>query len=244
MAGRLDGRIALLTGAASGMGAAQARLFIAEGARVLLTDIQEGGAALAEELGPDAAFCLHDVTRQADWEKAVALAESRFGGLDILVNNAGLFRPGAIEDTGVDLFDRHVAINQRGVFLGMRAVVPAMQRAGAGAIVNISSGAGLRGAAGMFAYATTKWAVRGMTKCAALDLAPYRIRVNSIHPGPIDTPMIGDWPPEWHERATESVPLKRLGQPDEIARLALFLASADADYMTGAEVAIDGGVTA
>ncbi len=159
------------------------------------------------------------------------------------LNNAGIYQPATLMETDTALFERHMRINQLGVFLGMKAVVPLMERSGGGAIVNISSVAGLRGSPGAFAYSATKWAVRGMTKAAAIDLAPRGIRVNSIHPGTIDTPMLDVRTAEQNARRLEAVPMKRRGTPEEVADLALFLLSDESRYITGAEVAIDGGAT-
>jgi 3alpha(or 20beta)-hydroxysteroid dehydrogenase len=242
---RLDGKVALITGAARGMGAAEARLFAAEGAKVVLTDLLDAeGQAVAAEIGAAARWLHHDVTREADWAAAVALAQSDFGGLDLLVNNAGIYQPSPLLDCETELFERIWRVNQLGVFLGMRAAVPAMRARGGGAIVNISSIAGLRGFPGAVAYVGTKWAVRGMTKTAAVELAPDCIRVNSVHPGLIETPMIAANPPEVNAGIVAATPLKRAGSSEEVARLVLFLASDEASYVTGAEVAVDGGWTA
>jgi 3alpha(or 20beta)-hydroxysteroid dehydrogenase len=241
---RLQNKIILITGAARGQGAAEARLFVREGARVIITDVLEDqGAQLARELGQDnAAFVRHDVSSETDWQKALDTAAA-LGGLHGLMNNAGIYQPATLMETDTALFERHMRINQLGVFLGMKAVVPLMERSGGGAIVNISSVAGLRGSPGAIAYSATKWAVRGMTKAAAIDLASRNIRVNSIHPGPIDTPMLDVRTAEQNARRLEAVPMKRRGTPEEVADLALFLLSDESRYITGAEVAIDGGAT-
>jgi 3alpha(or 20beta)-hydroxysteroid dehydrogenase len=242
---RLDGKVALITGAARGMGAAEARLFAAEGAKVVLTDLLDAeGQAVAAEIGAAARWLHHDVTREADWAAAVALAQRDFGGLDLLVNNAGIYQPSPLPDCETELFERIWRVNQLGVFLGMRAAVPAMRARGGGAIVNISSIAGLRGFPGAVAYVGTNWAVRGMTKTAAVELAPDRIRINSVHPGLIETPMIAANPPEVNAGIVAATPLKRAGSAEGVARLVLFLASDEASYVTGAEVAVDGGWTA
>jgi 3alpha(or 20beta)-hydroxysteroid dehydrogenase len=239
--GRLDGKVILVSGGARGQGAAEARLFVAEGARVVIGDVREGeGRQLASELGAVAAFVRHDVTREADWEAAVIAAE-RFGGLNGLVNNAGIYEPRALLETDTELFERHMRVNQLGCFLGMKTVVPLMERSGGGAIVNISSVAGLRGSPGAIAYSATKWALRGMTKAAAIDLAPRRIRVNSVHPGPIDTEMLRVRTSEQNAERLQRVPMKRMGTAEEVAALVLFLLSDESGYVTGAEVAIDGG---
>ena len=240
---RLAGKIILISGGARGQGAAEARLFVAEGARVVIGDVLETeGRQLASELGDAAAFVRQDVTEEADWE-AAALAAVAMGGLHGLVNNAGIYQPATLMETSAALFERHMRINQLGCFLGMKAVVPAMERSGGGSIVNVSSVAGLRGSPGAFAYSSTKWALRGMTKAAAADLAPRRIRVNSIHPGPIDTEMLKVRTPEQNERRLQSVPMRRMGTAEEVASLVLYLLSEESGYITGAEVAIDGGAT-
>lgn len=238
---RLQNKIILITGGARGQGAAEARLFVREGAKVVLTDVLDAeGQALAAEIG--ATFVRHDVTQAADWQAAVAAAEG-LGGLHGLVNNAGIYQPRTMLETDVELFERHFRINQLGPFLGMKLVVPLMERSGGGAIVNISSTAGLRGTPRAFAYGATKWALRGMTKAAALELAPRGIRVNSVHPGPIDTPMLHVRTAEQNRQRLEAVPMKRMGTAEEVADLVLYLLSDESRYLTGSEVAIDGGAT-
>ena len=240
---RLDGKVILISGGARGQGAAEARLCVAEGARVVIGDLLVAeGEKLAAELGAAAVFVRQDVTLEADWAAAVRAAEA-LGGLHGLVNNAGIYQPGTLMATDTELFERHMRINQLGCFLGMQAVVPAMERAGSGSIVNISSVAGLRGSPGSIAYSATKWALRGMTKSAAIDLAPRKIRVNSVHPGPIDTEMLNVRTPAQKVQRLESVPMRRMGTADEVANLVLFLLSDESGYITGAEVAIDGGAT-
>jgi 3alpha(or 20beta)-hydroxysteroid dehydrogenase len=205
--------------------------------------LEDKGTALARELGNAASFVKQDVTSEADWDRAVKMAES-MGGLHGLVNNAGIYQPKRLMDTDVELWDRHMRVNQTGCFLGMKAVVEPMERSGGGSIVNISSGAGLRGSPQAFAYSATKWALRGMTKSAAMDLARRKIRVNSVHPGPIETDMIAWRSPEENAKRLKMVPMKRNGSADEVARLVLFLLSDESSYITGSEVAVDGGVTA
>jgi 3alpha(or 20beta)-hydroxysteroid dehydrogenase len=240
---RFDGKVVLISGGARGQGAAEARMLVAEGAKVVIGDVLEDeGRRLAAELGDAAVFLRHDVTEEAGWTRAVAAAE-RLGGLHGMVNNAGIYIPRTLLDTDAALFERHMRINQLGCFLGMKAVVGAMERAGGGSIVNISSVAGLRGSPGAFAYSATKWALRGMTKAAAIDLAPRRIRVNSVHPGPIDTEMLKIRSEEQNRQRTQQVPMKRMGSAEEVARLVLFLLSDESVYITGAEVSIDGGVS-
>lgn len=240
---RLNGKIILITGAARGQGAAEARLFVREGAKVVITDVlTDQGQALAAELGSAAVFLRHDVTSEADWHAAIDAARA-LGGLHGLINNAGIYQPKRLLDTDTALFERHMRINQLGPFLGMKLVVPLMEQSGGGAIVNISSVAGLRGSPGAIAYSATKWALRGMTKAAAIDLASRNIRVNSIHPGPIDTPMLDVRSAEENAQRLLSVPMRRRGTPEEVADLVLFLVSDESRYITGAEVAIDGGAT-
>jgi 3alpha(or 20beta)-hydroxysteroid dehydrogenase len=240
---RLANKIILISGGARGQGAAEARLCVEEGARVIIGDVLESaGRKLAAELGQSATFVPQDVTRESDWEAAIKAAET-LGGLHGLINNAGIYQPRTLMETDAELFERHMRINQLGCFLGMKAVVPLMERSGGGSIVNISSVAGLRGSPGAIAYSATKWALRGMTKAAAIDLAPRKIRVNSVHPGPIDTEMLNVRTPEQNERRLQLVPMKRMGTAEEVARLVLFLLSDESGYITGAEVAIDGGAT-
>jgi 3alpha(or 20beta)-hydroxysteroid dehydrogenase len=240
---RMAGKIVLISGGARGQGAAEARLVVAEGGKVVIGDVLEAeGRRLAGELGAAAAFVRHDVTVEADWAAAVDAARA-LGGLHGLVNNAGIYVPSTLLETDAALFERHMRINQLGCFLGMKAVVAAMERAGGGSIVNISSVAGLRGSPGAIAYSATKWALRGMTKAAAADLAPRRIRVNSVHPGPIDTEMLKVRTPEQNAERLQRVPMARMGTAEEVAKLVLFLLSDESAYITGAEVAIDGGAS-
>jgi 3alpha(or 20beta)-hydroxysteroid dehydrogenase len=242
--GRLDGKVAIITGGARGQGAAEARLFAAEGARVVIGDVLDDmGAAVADELGSDVAAYTHlDVTDEDQWAAAVALTEDRFGPVTVLVNNAGILMFQAIHRTERADFERILQVNLTGVFLGIKAVTPSMARAGGGSIVNISSTAGLTGLPYLGAYVASKWAVRGLTKSAAIDLGSKGIRVNSVHPGGIDTPMIEgtDRDAPYYKR----LPVPRMGSPDEAARAVLFLASDDASYTTGAELTVDGGATA
>ena len=240
---RFTDRVFLISGGARGLGEAQSRRLVAEGGKVVIGDVLlEQGQRLAAELGDACVFQPLDVTSEAQWRDAVALA-LRIGKLHGLVNNAGIFHPASIEDTTTELFERHTRINQLGTFLGMQAVVAAFADTGFGSIVNISSTAGLRSAPNIMAYAATKWAVRGMTKAAALELADRNIRVNSVHPGPIDTDMLAVRGEEENRRRTERVPMKRFGTKEEIAGLVLFLLSDESRYMTGSEVAMDGGIS-
>ena len=240
---RFDGKVILITGGARGQGAAESRLSVQQGAKVVIGDVLEKeGSELAKQLGSSAKFVRQDVTSEADWARAVQTAES-FGGLHGLVNNAAIYQPRRLLETDLDLWNRHLLINQTGCFLGMKAVVGPMERSGGGSIVNISSGAGLRGSPQAFAYSTTKWALRGMTKAAAMDLARHKIRVNSIHPGPIETDMLKEWSGDQRVKRLKSVPMRRTGTAEEVAQAVLFLLSDEASYITGAEIAVDGGVT-
>jgi 3alpha(or 20beta)-hydroxysteroid dehydrogenase len=238
--GRLEGKIALITGGARGQGAAEGALFTSEGATVYLTDrLVEEGTATASAIG--ATFLEHDVTSPEQWADVVEQVVGDRGRVDVLVNNAGILVWATMTETALDVWDRVVAVNQTGVFLGMRAVAPHMRAQGEGSIVNISSIGGMRGASPCFAYGATKWAVRGMTKSAAQELGPHGVRVNSIHPGIIDTPMMADQP---LEQMAARVPLGRYATADEVAKLALWLASDDSAYANGAEFVLDGGQTA
>ena len=238
---RFNDRVFLISGGARGLGAAQARALVAEGAQVVIGDVlAEEGALLAAELGLACRFQNLDVSNESDWSKAVELAEG-LGRLNGLVNNAGVYTPASLLETDSALFERHSRINQLGTFLGMRAVIPAFERTGSGAIVNMSSTVALRSAPNAIAYTASKWAVRGMTKAAALELAERNIRVNSVHPGPIDTNMLDVRSREENLRRVQQVPMKRLGTQEEIAGLVLFLLSDESRYMTGSEVAMDGG---
>ncbi|HEX5266262.1 MAG TPA: glucose 1-dehydrogenase [Acidimicrobiales bacterium] len=243
--GRLDGKVAIITGAAHerGQGAVTARLFVAEGARVVLTDVvDDEGTHRAEDLGPGAAYLHHDVADEAGWREVVAETERRFGRVDVLVNNAGIARTGPVAEHSLDDYMAVVGVNQVGVFLGMKHVIPAMVRAGGGSIVNISSVDGIRGMANCVGYVASKWAVRGMTKTAALEYASRNIRVNSIHPGFIETPIL-PIPGETARRLFDHAPAGRIGQPEDVAPLSLYLASDESGYCTGAEFVVDGGLT-
>ncbi|HET9032944.1 MAG TPA: glucose 1-dehydrogenase [Dokdonella sp.] len=241
---RLKGKIAIVTGAAQGMGAAHARAFLKEGARVVLTDLNdEKGQALAAELGEDSLFVKQDVTSEADWARLIEATEAHFGPVDILVNNAGITQSRSLLETSLDDYRRILEINQVSVFLGMKSVVPSMIKAGGGSIVNISSINGLVG--GAIGYTDSKFAVRGMTKAAALECAAFNIRVNSVHPGVIETPMImqGDTKTAV-EAFAKHIPLKRVAKPEEVSNLVLYLASDESSYSTGSEFVVDGGITA
>lgn len=243
----LNGKVALITGAARGQGAAEARLFAQRGAKVMLCDILDSeGQAVAAEIGANAAYLRLDVTSEASWQAAVKAAVSKFGKLNVLVNNAGIVKVTDLADCPLDEYMQVIQVNQVGVFLGMKTVVPAMKQAGGGSIVNISSIDGLIGMTGGTAYCASKFAVRGMTKVAALELGKDGIRVNSIHPGGILTPMItgAGLDAQTAGEIFGRVPLQRIGQPEEIATLAAYLASDDASYSTGSEFIADGGLTA
>ena len=249
--GRMDGKVALISGGARGQGAAEARLFAQEGAKVVIGDLLDvdGMRVAAEiaELGGEAVYVHLDVTREEDWQSAVQAAVSAFGKLDVLVNNAGIWRRGRVEDTTVEDWDAVQNVNSKGVFLGTKAAIPEMRKAGGGSVINISSTAGLVGGPRSTAYTASKGAVRLFTKATAIQYAREGIRSNSIHPGPIDTEMIQQvWQGEDNSRE-ESIartPLGRVGTVDDIAYGALFLASDESSFMTGSDLVIDGGSTA
>jgi 3alpha(or 20beta)-hydroxysteroid dehydrogenase len=244
--GKVAGKVAIVTGGARGQGAAHARLLAANGAAVVIADIRaEEGAAVANEIGQAARFVAHDVTDADGWARVVDTALTEFGRIDILVNNAGVVAFGATQDTSREQVDRLFQINVVGAFLGIQAVHPAMKAGGGGSIVNIASIASLKGARGMLAYGVSKWGLRGLSRYAARDLAPDRIRVNTIMPGVIDTPMTHDEaPPGNLERVLAAIPWGRMGGAAEVAELVLFLASDASEFITGAEIAMDGGATA
>ncbi|MFB7878879.1 glucose 1-dehydrogenase [Nocardia sp. NPDC056064] len=235
--GRLTGKVAVISGGARGMGAAHARRFVAEGASVVLGDIlDDEGALVAKELGESAIYRRLDVREPEQWAATVAAAVETFGGLHVLVNNAGIVNGNRLVDFALDEWQRIIDINLTGTFLGMRAAVPAMT--GGGSIVNISSVEGMRGSPGLHGYTATKFAVRGLTKSAALELAAQGIRVNSVHPGLISTPMTEGIPADFLQ-----IPLQRAADPDEVSALVAYLASDESSYSTGAEFVIDGGLT-
>ena len=247
---RLEGKVALITGAARGQGAAEARLFAQEGAKVILADVSdpEGIAVAAEiaEAGGDAIYVHLDVTDESQWDAAVQSAVTSFGKLDILVNNAGIWRRGHVMETSSEQWDNIMDVNAKGVFLGTKSAIPEMRKAGGGSIVNISSTAGLVGSKTSSAYSASKGAVRIFSKSTAIQYASEGIRANSIHPGPIDTDM-GDqvWPDSTSREASISrTALSRIGTAQDIAYGALYLASDESSFVTGSELVIDGGVTA
>ena len=245
--GRLDGKVALISGGARGQGATEAKLFAQEGAKVVFGDVLDDAGQRVEEdirqAGGAATYIHLDVTEESDWERAVATAISTYGKLDILVNNAGILRRENIEETTKELWDTVLAVNATGVFLGTKHAIPAMRQAGGGSIVNISSVSGMI-ALGAPAYNASKGAVRVFTKVTAIHHAPDNIRCNSIHPGPIDTPMTQTTDTTRREKILSDVPLGRYGTSEDIAYGVLYLASDEAKFMTGAELVIDGGYTA
>lgn len=245
---RLEGKVALITGAAGGIGAAAAQSFAQEGAHVLLTDTDADGVRQrAAELGERAGAHAHDVTSEDDWDTVVSWALRAHGHIDVLLNNAGVFLAAPLADTSAEQFRRVLDVNATGTFLGMRAVAPSMRERGAGSIVNVSSVAGLMGSPYLTAYAASKWAVRGMTKVLAKELAPHGVRVNSLHPGQIDTDMNArqrERTPELVDKLIAAVPLRRIGTPHEVAQAAVYLACDESVYVTGSELVIDGGTSA
>jgi 3alpha(or 20beta)-hydroxysteroid dehydrogenase len=233
----------VVTGGARGQGEAEVRALVAHGARVVFGDVlEEPGRALAAELGGQARFVRQDVSSEADWQ-AVMTEAAGWGGCHGLVANAGVLRMGGLAQTSAETFDLHVRVNQLGCFLGLKYAAPLLAESGGGSIVNVSSSAGLRAAPAAIAYAATKWAVRGMTKAAAAELAPSGIRVNSIHPGPIATEMLSFQTPAERAARIAQVPLGRMGTAGEVASLVVFLLSDESGYITGAEITVDGGVT-
>ena len=249
--GRLDGKVAIISGGARGQGATEARMFAREGAKVVLGDVldEEGKQVEAQinESGGEATYVHLDVTREDDWRSAVETAVRRYGKLDVLVNNAGILIRKGLEETTVEDWDRIMAVNAKGVFLGTKQAIPAMRRAGGGSIINISSTAGLVGSPdGSPSYTATKGAVRLLTKATAIQYAKEGIRCNSVHPGPIDTEMIRDTitDPARLEQRMERLPMGRVGKPEEIAYGVLYLASDESSFVTGSELVIDGGTTA
>ena len=243
---RLQNKVAIVTGGAQGQGAAIVRAFVAEGAKVVIADVAiEPGDALAAELGAEAIFVKHDVSSEVSWTAVVEATTSAFGAPTVLVNNAGILRFGSITDTTVELYEQVFRVNQLGTFLGMKAVIPSMKAAGGGSIVNASSIEGLGGMGHLVAYSATKFAIRGMTKVAAMELGSFGIRVNSVHPGMIDTGMTREHGGELAmEFGASKVALKRVGLPSDVAPLYVYLASDESGYTTGAEIAVDGGATA
>src|SRR5439155_2365891 len=240
---RFDNRTVIVTGGARGMGASHARGFVAEGANVVIADVlEQEGQTLADELGDQAIFSRLDVTNEKDWAATVAAAEDAFGPVSVLVNNAGIVRFGPIAETEPTAWRQVIDINLTGTYLGIRAVAPSMRKAGGGAIVNTSAAAGMIGQFGLASYVSSKWGLRGLTKTAALELARDNIRVTSIHPGPVRTPMVGG--PDAADAAAahlRGLAIPRMAEPEEITRLVLFVASEEASFSTGSEFIADGG---
>lgn len=236
--GRVDGKVALISGGARGMGAAHARALVAEGGKVVIGDIlDDEGKALADELGESARFVHLDVTDAEQWDAAVATAVDEFGSLNVLVNNAAIVALGQIGKFDMTKWQQVLDVNLTGTFLGMQAAVGAMKAAGGGSIINVSSIEGLRGAPMVHPYVATKWAVRGLSKSAAIELGKFNIRVNSLHPGFIRTPMTKHFPDDM-----VTAPLGRPGQSEEVATFVVFLASNESSFSTGAEFIVDGGL--
>ena len=241
---RLKDKVAIITGGARGMGASHVRLFVSEGAKVVFTDLnEEEGKKLEEELGDNAKFLKHDVTDASGWNKVVEETEKMFGPVNILVNNAGISMNKSIIEMTEAEYRKIVDINQVSVFLGIKALTPSMKKVETASIVNISSMNGMVG--GAIGYTDTKFAVRGMTKAAALQLSPYGIRVNSVHPGVIETPMVTEGEAyETIKKFAKQIPMRRMAKPEEVSNLVLYLASDESKYSTGSEFIIDGGLTA
>jgi 3alpha(or 20beta)-hydroxysteroid dehydrogenase len=238
-AGRVQDRVVLISGGSRGLGASHARVLVAEGAKVVIGDLLDAdGVALANELGPAASYVHLDVTHAGNRASAVEHAVNVFGGLDVLINNAGIANAAPIAEFPIDVWKMTIEVNLTGTFLGIRAAVPTLAKRPTSSIINISSVEGLRGSAGLHAYVASKFGVRGLTKSVALDVAHLGIRVNSIHPGLVETPMTKDI-----DARTLEIPLGRSAQPVEVSKLVLFLASNESSYSTGAEFVIDGGLT-
>ena len=243
--GRLAGKTAIITGGARGMGATHVRRFAAEGACVQFTDVlREEGTGLAAELGRNVRFTYADVASEADWAEVVSDTQDAFESIDILVNNAGIVIRHPIEDMSEAEYRKVIDVNQVGVFLGTKAVIPSLRRAGGGSIINISSIAGFVGRVQTIAYASSKFAVRGLTRVAAKELGTYNIRVNSVHPGAIETPMFDSMGEEVRRSLTLAIPMNRMGTPQEVSELLVFLASDESAYCSGGEFLIDGGMLA
>jgi 3alpha(or 20beta)-hydroxysteroid dehydrogenase len=246
MAGRLEGKIALVTGAARGQGAAISRAFAAEGAKVVLSDVvDDDGELVADEIGTAARYVHHDVTDEASWAETVRVAADAFGPPNVLVNNAGVLVWSPMHRLSLDDYMKVIRVNQVGCFLGMQAVIPSMRAGGGGSIINQSSTSGLEGMAGVIAYSASKFAVRVMTKTAAIELGRWGIRVNAVCPGGINTQMGNPFAQEGDEleRNYEMNPIPRIGRPEEVAALMVFLASDESSFCTGADFVVDGGYT-
>jgi len=236
--GRVDDKVAIITGGAQGMGAADARMLVAEGAKVVIADIlDEPGQALADELGDAARYVHLDVSDEEQWQAAVDAAVTAFGKVNVLVNNAGIVQVAPLKSLDVDKWNRVLAVNLTGAMLGIKAVLGPMKDAGGGSIINVSSIEGMRGASWVHSYVASKWGLRGLTKSAALELASDNIRVNSLHPGFIRTPMTKHFPDDM-----VGTPLGRPGKPEEVATFVVFLASDESSFSTGSEFVVDGGL--
>jgi len=247
MAGRLEGEVALITGASRGQGEAEARMFAREGAQVVVADIRdELGQKVAGEIGPRAIYLHLDVSQETDWKNVVGATVRAFNRLTILVNNAGIGLPEdrGIEQTSLDTWHKTLAVNLTGVFLGMKYAIPEMRKAGHGSIVNISSIAGIIGGGSLSAYHASKGGVRILTKTAAIQYAKENIRVNSVHPGGVDTEILSPFGMEWKQAMTRAHPMGRIASSDEIAYGVLYLASKESSFVTGTELVIDGGFVA
>lgn len=246
MAGRLAGKVAIITGAGSGIGAAHARVFAREGAKTVVSEIRENvGRAVVDEInaaGGDALFAHHDVADEASWAGVVEATVARFGGITTLVNNAGLNHMRGVEDETVEGWNHIVSIDQMGTWLGMRAAMPHLRASGNGAIVNISSVLGIMATVTCLSFHAAKGAVRMMSSAAAQEYAAQGVRINSIYPGMIDTPQLDTMLPEEREMIRTSIPMKRIDLPEEVANCSLFLCSDEASYVTGAEIIVDGGL--
>ena len=245
---RLKDKVALISGGAGGMGSVEARLFSREGAKVVITDLtEEEGRRVEREIGAsggEVLFIKSDVTSEEDWRLATRATVERFGRLDVVVNNAGIYPTEGLLETSEELWDRTMAVNAKGVFLGTKYAVAEMLKTGGGSIINISSAAGIVGSKDATAYHASKGAVRIFSKTAAIQYAENNIRVNSVHPGPIDTDMLAGSPYNTPEMIASDIPLGRLGRPEEVADIVLYLASDESSYVTGAELIVDGGRTA
>ncbi|MBS5936865.1 glucose 1-dehydrogenase [Clostridium sartagoforme] len=241
---RLKNKVAIITGGAQGMGASHVRLFVSEGAKVVFTDLnEEAGRILEEEMGANVRFIKHDVTNAEGWDKVVEETEEIFGPVNILVNNAGIAMNKSILEMTEGEYRKIVDINQISVFLGIKALVPSMKKVGTASIINISSMNGIVG--GAIGYTDTKFAVRGMTKAAALQLSQFGIRVNSVHPGVIETPMVTEGDSyEAIKQLAKQIPIRRMAKSEEVSNLVLYLASDESSYSTGSEFIVDGGLTA
>ncbi|CQD22402.1 putative short-chain dehydrogenase/reductase [Mycolicibacterium conceptionense] len=241
----LSGKVVIVTGAARGQGEAEARLFAELGARVVLTDLLvEEGQRVADSIGPAARFVRHDVGNENDWRTVVDTAAAEFGGVDALINNAAICKVVPLAEQDTAGFEQMLRVNLIGAFLGMKAVTEPMKAVGGGSIVNISSQAGVQGLAGYTAYGASKWGLRGMSKVAAIELGPLGIRVNTVYPGMIDTPMIAHLEVERGRGGHPGAPLTRVGTPEEVAEVVAFLASDASSYITGADLTVDGGASA